>query len=93
MPFATFPQNLKQQQDEKDSHRRDGGHSPHSRNDGNNYFNGHFKSILMPYPYTFICYQVDKYERLVEQSRSRNELDVRLDAWLMWKTMLINYSN
>jgi hypothetical protein len=32
---------------EKDSHRRDGGHSPHSRDDGNNYFNGHFKSILM----------------------------------------------
>jgi hypothetical protein len=46
MPFATFPQNLKQQQDEEDSHRRDGGHSPHSRDDGNNYFNGHFKSIL-----------------------------------------------
>jgi hypothetical protein len=47
MPFATFPQNLKQQQDEENSHRRDGGHSPHSRNDGNNYINGHFKSILM----------------------------------------------
>jgi hypothetical protein len=47
----------------------------------------------MTYSYVFICYQVDKYERLVEQSRSAKELDVRLEAWLMWKTMLINYSN
>lgn len=47
----------------------------------------------MTYPYTYIAYQVDKYERLVEQSRSRKELDVRLGAWLYWKTMLINYSN
>jgi hypothetical protein len=45
----------------------------------------------MTLPYTFIAYQVDKYERLVEQSRSRKELDVRLEAWVYWKTLLIQY--
>jgi protoheme ferro-lyase len=47
----------------------------------------------MTYPYTFIAFMCDHYETLVEQSRSAKELDVRLEAWLYWKTMLINYSN
>jgi hypothetical protein len=47
----------------------------------------------MIYPYTFIAFMVDHYSDLVEQSRSAKELDVRLEAWLYWKTMLINYSN
>jgi hypothetical protein len=47
----------------------------------------------MTYPYIYVAYQVDKYETLVQQSRSAKELDVRLEAWMYWKTMLINYSN
>jgi hypothetical protein len=45
----------------------------------------------MTIPYTFICYQVDKYERLVEQSRSRKELDFRIDQWFYWQTELVKY--
>jgi hypothetical protein len=71
MPFATFPQNLKQQQDEENSHRRDGGHSPHSRNDGNNYFNGHFKSTLMVTDYKIR--PVLKLEELNKKNESTDE--------------------
>jgi hypothetical protein len=45
----------------------------------------------MIYPYTYIAYQVDKYERLVEQSRSRKEMEVRMENWFYWKTLLIQY--
>jgi hypothetical protein len=93
MPFSTFPQNLKQQQDEKNSHRRDGGHSPHSRNDGNNYFNGHFKSILMncPYPYTQVTAMEEHYSYLVKRAKTRKEREEVMRGWAYLKGLLIKY--
>jgi protoheme ferro-lyase len=43
----------------------------------------------MTYSYVFIAFMCDHYETLVEQSRSAKELDVRLEAWMYWKTLLI----
>lgn len=44
-----------------------------------------------PFPYTFICDQIEKYERLVHEARDREELEIRLNYWFMWEAMRIKY--
>jgi hypothetical protein len=46
---------------------------------------------MSPFPYTFICHQIEKYERLVHEARDRQELEIRLQAWFMWEGLRIKY--
>jgi hypothetical protein len=45
------------------------------------------------YPYTFIALMVDHYSDLVDRARNDKELEVRLDGWFYWQSLLIAYKN
>lgn len=44
-----------------------------------------------PFPYTFICQRIDHYEQLVHEARDRDELELRLEYWFYWQSLLIKY--